>query len=603
MAELHQAIMSSLVVGPQDGPPPVIVDEKLYTPESSIYFALADLKTLPPEQYTHIRYLSLYNIPANKRDDFAKIVSFVCNSLSTRRKIYIPVFVGASDKTVIRINIKDYDWKPEVWDKLAREGSGVRAFAEPYFHTLIVASADTKFKTTVQNAPVFAQSTRQRIDTIVDGGIAQKANLKKGDIIIRIGNTQIQTFEDLQTAFSVNSEVEVEVLSNNEKKVIKLTPINGRVGVSTNSAEVPVIVGEKPVEVKFPVEQKNIKERLVSPPWISADIMTDFISLTQSEAPVLRADWFICNATLPPAYYNFLNLGKKLADFEAFAFADLKKAELARGQDRAIIIQSGVTRNNRRARRSPTFTGGYYWETFDTLNSIRGNKSLTNLLDEKFDAGEFICSLPNGLQAYFLSNGKFERQDEAPINIAADSTAIDRVVRTGRSCMICHAEGIKGIEDEVRSLNKWNPNHESVRLLITQEKDAYKIDDLFSSDLERQIIKDMQIYADAIALTNGLKTQANAKLYAQIYDNYTEHLMSKEEVARELALSINELDKLLKLSNDPVMLGLLRQPIRPLRRDQFEESFQGFMLIVVASKLRPGEVPRIVLPEKATPAK
>jgi hypothetical protein len=356
---------------------------------------------------------------------------------------------------------------------------------------------------------------------------------------------------------------------------------------------------EEEVDVRIPVNLKNVKEKLGSAPWLQADIMGEFMKLTQSQSPIVRADWFICYATVAPAYYNFLKLGDKLSDFEKFAFADPKKAEEARGQDRAVIIQSGVTRNNRRARRSPTFTGGYYWETFDTLNSIKGNKSLTHLLDDKFDAGEFICSLPNGLQAYFLANNKFERQDEAPINIAKDSTAVDGVVRNGRSCMICHAEGIKPIDDEVRALNRWNPNHDGVRLLVTKEKDAYKIDDLFSSDLDKQVVKDMQLFADAIGLTNGLKPAQNAKFYAEIYDGYIEHLITKEDVARECSLTMPQLDALLKLSNDPVMLGLLRKPIRAVRRDQFEESFQNFMLIVVASKLRPGEVPRVVVPEKA----
>lgn len=521
-----------------DGPPPV-VEEKLWTPESSVFFALADLKTIPPEQQQYIRYLSLHNIPAAKRDEYAKIVSFVVNSLGTRRKIYIPVFVGASEKTVIRLNIKDYDWNPESWEKLAREGSGPRPFPEPYFHTLIVDKAEIKFKTITQKKTVTKQ-----VEKLVQVGVYQ--------------NTGAPYYEKRL----VKEDVEIEE------------------------------------QIKVPIEQKIKKEKLASAPWINADVMADFIALTQSEAPIVRADWFITYATLAPAYYNFLNLGNKVEDFEKLVFTDLKLAEKARSQDRAVIVMSGISRNNRRVRRSPTFTGGYYWETFDVLNSIKGNKALLNLLDDKHDASEYIGTLPNGLQAYFLANGDGARQDEAPINIVLDNSAVDRVVRSARSCIVCHSEGIKTIDDEVRALNKWNPNHDSIQLLITKEQDAYKVQDLFGSDLERQVTKDMQIYQDAVALTNGMKTQALSKSYGLIYDNYLEHLMNKEDVAREFALNFKDLDGLLKLSNDPILLGLLREPIRPLRRDQFEESYQGFMLIVVASKLRPGEVPRIIIPEK-----
>lgn len=220
------------------------------------------------------------------------------------------------------------------------------------------------------------------------------------------------------------------------------------------------------------------------------------------------------------------------------------------------------------------------------------------MLGDRHDASEIIGTLPNGLQAYFLTDGDGKRVDEANINIVLDSTAVDRVVRTARSCMICHSEGIKTIEDEVRSLNKWNPNYAGIQLLIAKEKDAYNIQDLFSSDLERQVTKDMQIYQDAVALTNGMKSQTLSKTFAFVYDNYLEHLLNKDDIAREIGLNGKDLDGLIKLSNDPVMLGLLRDPIRPVRRDQFEESFQGFMLIVTAAKLRPGEVPRIVIPEK-----
>jgi hypothetical protein len=320
--------------------------------------------------------------------------------------------------------------------------------------------------------------------------------------------------------------------------------------------------------------------------------------LTQSESPIVRADWFITYATLAPAYYNFLNLGNKLEDFQKLVFTDLKLAEKARSQDRAVIVMSGISRNNRRLRRSPTFTGGYYWETFDVLNSIKGNKALVNLLDNRQDASEYIGTLPNGLQAYFLANAEGVRQDEAPSNIVVDNTAVDRVVRSARSCIVCHSEGIKTFEDEVRALSKWNPKYDSIQLLITKEQDAYDVKDFFGSDLERQITKDMQIYQDAVALTNGMRSQDMAKSYGLIYDRYLEYTLNKEDIAREFALNLKDLDGLLKLSNDPVLLGLLREPIRPLRRDQFEESYQGFMLIVVASKLRPGEVPRIVIPEK-----
>jgi hypothetical protein len=197
---------------------PVVVEDKLWTPESSVFFALADLKTIPAEQQKYIRYISLHNIPAAKRDEYAKIVSFIVNSLGTRRKIYIPVFVGASEKTVIRINIKDYDWNPESWEKLAREGSGPRPFPEPYFHTLIVEKAEIKFD------------------------------------VIKKKKTVVQEVEKL---------VQVGVYSNSGQPYYEKRRVKEEVEIEE--------------EVKIPVEQKNKKEKLVSPPWINADVMADLL--------------------------------------------------------------------------------------------------------------------------------------------------------------------------------------------------------------------------------------------------------------------------------------------------------------------------------------
>ena len=117
-----------------------IPNVNLWTPDSSVKFALADLKTLPPNIQPYIRYLSLYNTPKEHRKKFGQTVSFVVNSLGTRRKMYIPVFVGGSDETVIRLNIKEYEWKTDQFDNLARNGSGPRPFPEPYFHCLIDVS-------------------------------------------------------------------------------------------------------------------------------------------------------------------------------------------------------------------------------------------------------------------------------------------------------------------------------------------------------------------------------------------------------------------------------------------------------------------------------
>lgn len=89
--------------------------EILYTADSSIKFAVGDMLTIPAEDQKYMRYFSLYNIPKVKRKEYAATFSFICNSLSRRKKIYIPQFVGVSDETVIRVDIRRYEWNPETW--------------------------------------------------------------------------------------------------------------------------------------------------------------------------------------------------------------------------------------------------------------------------------------------------------------------------------------------------------------------------------------------------------------------------------------------------------------------------------------------------------
>jgi len=485
-----------------------------YTPDSSIKFATGDILTVPEELQPFIRYVSLYNIPKDRRRDVAAIVSFVCNSLGRRRKIYIPEFVGASDETVIRININDYEWNPNAWEGLAENGSGPNPEPEPYFHYFI------------------------------EEPIVETRKVKK--------------------------------IIQETKKVPNGTDQFGRPRFKNE-------IVDKEIEVDEPISTIR-KKTLAVAPWIDNVGIQTLMELTGSDSPVIRADWFIINATLPPVYYNFLGVGKTLKDFENLVFANAELAKKARSQDKAVVVSSIVAKHNRTLTRSPTFTNGYYWRSHDTLRSVDDRDYVMNILNETFDATEDIGTLPNGLQAYFLANADGSRLDFANPDIAIDNNSIDRLVRAGRSCIVCHAEGIRPINDEIRTLTQMLSNKESVKLLIAREIDQYRIADLFSSDIDEQIIKDQNVYRSAVSKTNGLSSEKNAAIYAEIYDSYVEYLLTTEIICREIGMSETQLKQYAKHSNDHVILGLFKKPIRPVRRDQWERSFQKFMILVMNVK-------------------
>ena len=69
------------------------------------------------------------------------------------------------------------------------------------------------------------------------------------------------------------------------------------------------------------------------------------------------------------------------------------------------------------------------------------------------DGGEMIFSLPNGLQAYYLTDAKGDKLTKGPIEVVRDSleTAGTPEVTNALSCIHCHRHGMLPFEGTVRS--------------------------------------------------------------------------------------------------------------------------------------------------------
>lgn len=66
-------------------------------------------------------------------------------------------------------------------------------------------------------------------------GPAKAANLRAGDIILGVGPTRTQTFEELQKALAASTDkTEIVFINGDDKKVekIPLVPNNGKIGVA-----------------------------------------------------------------------------------------------------------------------------------------------------------------------------------------------------------------------------------------------------------------------------------------------------------------------------------------------------------------------------------
>ncbi len=208
----------------------------------------------------------------------------------------------------------------------------------------------------------------------------------------------------------------------------------------------------------------------------------------KADIPSIHADWFLATASLPPLYHNLLDLPLTDRELETRLEVDVLRNLLnAPGVRvwRAGTNNSGVSNNNRVIERH-TSRYGAYWKSYDFAGSVGTQNIFTHPLSFTHDGGEVIFNLPNGLQAYYVTNATGFRLDDAPISIVSNPAASDPTVRNGLSCFGCHTEGMKTFEDEVRSVIESNATPaydkaQALRLYVEQSE----MDALLQEDTDR----------------------------------------------------------------------------------------------------------------------
>ena len=230
------------------------------------------------------------------------------------------------------------------------------------------------------------------------------------------------------------------------------------------------IEAEYPYHIPFDApEQTALKEQL-----------TRLQGEMNADIPSIHVDWFVAQASLPPLYHDLLSLPLTDRELETRLEVDVIQNLLtAPGVRvwRAGTNNSGVSNNNRVIERHKSRYGAY-WKSYDFAGSVGTQNIFTHPLAFTHDGGEVVFNLPNGLQAYYITNRSGFRLDEAPINIVSNPAASDPTVRNGLSCFGCHTEGMKTFEDEVRSVIESNATpafdkEQALRLYVEQsEMDA-----------------------------------------------------------------------------------------------------------------------------------
>ena len=216
------------------------------------------------------------------------------------------------------------------------------------------------------------------------------------------------------------------------------------------------------------------------------------------EVPFVHVDWFLAVASLPPLYHDILALPDTEAALERELGIDvagnLRRAPGLRVM-RAGTNDSGVSAHNRVVERH-SFRNGAYWKSHDFASSVGPKNILQNPLSFDRDGGEVIFNLPNGLQAYYVSDGGGNRIDVAPTSIVSNPAASDPSVRNGLSCIGCHTEGMKTFEDVVRGTYE--------KLPASATKDQVLRLYVEKAEMDRFIDQDTARYRVALEATGGI---------------------------------------------------------------------------------------------------
>lgn len=530
------------------------------SPREAVAAAHRDIKAVPRPLREFQRYLTDYHYTHNpkEQDVRGKLGDFWFNSLSRESDPVKMARVPYRDDTgkpllnpdgkprlvpgLYRINILDYKLPLKVWEKLA--------FTDPYLHT-----------------PV--EKAVKRADKPVE--YEEKVVEWEGGIWPYDGK------EYAKGSFKYKKKVPVAA----KEEVVEEKP-----GRSSTDPSVGQAVGVDPKQI------------------------LDLVLECNTQAPILRLDWFMVETSQQTerqgtGYYDFLEI-KKRADWDKQAFLRKDDVEEAQKRVMAIVPYSGVAINGRQILRAQTITGGV-WITLDTIKQVKrednDKRDVVQNLDKDLvhDAEEGYAFNKAGFFIFWKGDAKGNRQDSVPDNVASDKVSPGNEARIHPySCIMCHEEGIRPIDDYARRLYKQRLSMDNPDIGLTGPKyeKQKELQRLYLRDLEGHIKEDQARYARTLmALTAvpergiaGFTPQQLAKEWTKLQKGYRDTNIGLEEAAREYGTTPSHLKNSLGKAAEYYQrqgfylntnfVGLLQSPQLKMRRDTFERLYIYGMMYV-----------------------
>jgi cytochrome c553 len=304
-------------------------------------------------------------------------------------------------------------------------------------------------------------------------------------------------------------------------------------------------------------------------------------SITRTDLPYLRGDWFIYNAFIEPNYSRFLGLPASTSALEQQLGVDAASNYTKGKVARMSFSNSGVSSFNRVIERHDiTKYNGYYWKSFDFNSNVETSNIFTHPISKAENSqkgfvhagGELIFSLQNGFQGYFLVDAKGNQIDKGPNDVVQDPLRRDSTVVNAISCISCHKEGIKEKPDQIfpifsKQPKAYNDIQNQIKLTYKGAAEDAKI---FSADQAK--------FTAALASIN-ISSSERSEPIIKVYKTY-EDVVTLERAAEEIGITTSEL---LSIEDETVQPIILRMEIAGIARDIFESNY-SFILEKLAEK-------------------
>jgi hypothetical protein len=312
--------------------------------------------------------------------------------------------------------------------------------------------------------------------------------------------------------------------------------------------------------------------------------------LTQSAAPIVRADWFLAQSirqfdlhnrdNTGTGYYDALELNT-LQDYLDLVGLNVRTSDRIETEIRAVVRKSRVAAQNRQIVRRGAQSGPE-WQTLEVENQSGRGIAIQNLRDGEllFVAQERYGRLPNGLPVTFLANGQGVRQSSVPDLVAGDKSALnlgnDTRVHVNKSCMGCHAGGVlQPVDEAVRYVYtgrlRTNTGSKEVDLELARQ---------YSQSFDQALADDRSIFQRALTRATKLEPQKAAETYVGAFNTYVHADVTLQMAATELGVSPAALQK--SLADAAFRLGrgdfrtdaFLTVPPQTIPRLDWEDAFQ-----------------------------